>query len=429
MPWGVAAAVGGALITADGAKSAASAQSGSSDNAIQAQMLASAQMQTALKPWVDAGGAAQNRLNQYLGLGGAGSGGVTSMGLQTGLTPDQVRQQLMSRYTRNVASPGGASGPLYRNGTEAINALGAAGAHDYFQRQNTQGANTDMSPLWTSPDRRNPGMDELVISGGGPQQAGGPNSEVDYEGLDAAIAKYYEEQSTQNAAAQADPAYGSLLRAYRNGEEFDSGPAFSFTGKDLASDPGYKFGLDQGTQGIERGQASRGNFLSGGAMKELARFNEDYAGTKFDNAFNRSLSTYGTNLNRRQNEWNTNLGAYNQNRNTIYNFLTGQSTMGQNSAAQVGTNNQQTANAVGNNIMGAGNVQAAAQVAGSNALASGINGAVNSYNANNTNSAAGWNSLISSGGSPYGGSSTSVSTGGGYTPYTNAFAGSNGRIG
>lgn len=413
---GAVAAVGGAAISASGAKSAANAQSASSEQATQAQMIASAQMQTALKPWVDAGGAAQNRLNQYLGLGGAGSGGVTSMGLQTGLTPDQVRQQLMSRYTRAPASNGGASGPLYRSGTEAINALGAQGAHDYFQGQNTQDSKTDMSPLWSSPDRRNPGMDELTLSGSGPQQSGAPAGEVDYEGLDAAIAKYYEEQNAQNAAAQADPTYGSLLRAYRNGEEFDSGPAFSFTGKDLASDPGYKFGLDQGTQGIERGQASRGNFLSGGAMKELARFNEDYAGTKFDNAFNRNLSTYGTNLNRRQNEWNTNLGAYNQNRNTIYNFLTGQSTMGQNSAAQVGTNNQQTANSVANNIMGAGNAQAAGQVASSNALASGINGAVNNYNStNNLNSAAGWNNLLSS-------------QGGGYSGYT-GYTGNNDSIG
>lgn len=378
---GAVAAVGGAAISASGAKSAANAQSASSEQATQAQMLASAQMQTALQPWVKSGEAAQSRLSQYLGLGGVGSGGVTSMGLQTGLTPDQVRQQLMSRYTRQPsAGAGGAAAPAYRSGAEAVAALGAQGAHDYFQRQNTQDAKTDMSPMWSSPDRRNPGMDELTISGGGPQQAAGAPGEVDYEGLDAAIANYYEEQNAQNAAAQADPTYGSLLRAYRNGEEF------SFTGKDLASDPGYQFGLNQGTQGIERGQAARGNFLSGAAMKELNRFNQDYAGTKFNEGFNRASST-----------WNTNRSAYDANRNTIYSFLTGQSTMGQNSAAQVGTNNQQTANAIGNNIMGAGNVQAAANIAGSNALASGINGAANAYNStNNLNSAAGWNNLLAS---------------------------------
>ena len=428
MPWGVAAAVGGALITADGAKSAAGAQRAGSDNAIQAQMIASAQMQTALKPWVDSGGSAQNKLNQLLGLGGAGSGGVTSMGLQTGLTPDQVRQQLMGRFTRAPASNGGASGPLYRNGTEAVNALGASGAHDYFQGLNTQGADTDMSPLWSSPDRRNPGQDELVLSDDSQQRGGGAAGEVDYEGLDAAIAKYYEEQNAQNAATQADPTYGSLLRAYRNGEEFDSGPAFSFTGKDLASDPGYKFGLDQGTQGIERGQASRGNFLSGGAMKELARFNEDYAGTKFDNAFNRNLSTYGTNLNRRQNEWNTNLGAYNQNRNSLYDMLTGVSRTGQNSAAQVGTSNIATASNIGANMIGAGNAAAAGQVASTNGMVNGINQIANTFSTNNPNSAAGWNSMIAGGPTPYGANPTSVTGATGWVPTTNVFGGTNGRV-
>jgi hypothetical protein len=426
---GAGIAAVGTISQMDAASGAASSMQGGSDNAIQAQMIASAQMQTALKPWVESGGSAQNKLNQLLGLGGAGSGGVTSMGLQTGLTPDQVRQQLMSRYTRAPASTGGASGPLYRNGTEAVNALGAQGAHDYFQGLNTQGADADMSPLWTSPDRRNPGMDELTISGSGPQQSGGPAGEVDYEGLDAAIAKYYEEENAQNAAAQADPTYGSLLRAYRNGEEFDSGPAFSFTGENLASDPGYKFGLDQGTQGIERAQASRGNFLSGGAMKELARFNEDYAGTKFDNAFNRNLSAYGTNLNRRQNEWNTNLGAYNQNRNSLYDMLTGVSRTGQNSAAQVGTSNIATASNIGANMIGAGNAAAAGQVAGSNALVSGMNGVANAFAQNSgTNGTAAWNSMIAGGPTPYGANPTSVTGATGWVPTTNVFGGTNGRV-
>jgi hypothetical protein len=249
-----------------------------------------------------------------------------------------------------------------------------------------------------------------------PSQAQGPGSTIDEEGLSAAVARYFEEQNAQNAAAAADPTYGSLLRPYRNGEEFDSGPAFSFTGENLASDPGYQFGLNQGTQGIERGQAARGNFLSGAAMRELTRFNEDYAGTKFNDAYNRNLSTYNTNLTRRQNEWNTNLNAYNQNRNTIYNFLTGQSQMGQNSAAQVGASGVQTANNVGNNIMGAGNAQAAGAVASGNALASGINNAVNNYNSStNLNSAAGWNNML-------------ANQGGGYSGYTGYTGGSNDAI-
>lgn len=416
---GVGVAAVGTVSQMSAANKAAGAQSGASDQATQAQMIASAQMQTALKPWVDAGGRAQDKLNQYLGLGGVGSGGRTSSGLSTGLTRDQVRQQLLSQYTRQSTAPN--AGPMYRNGMEAVAALGAQGAHDYFQQRNTQNAKTNFSSLFGNTP------EGAVLSAGSgdandgvhgdtwsmPGQAQGPASTVDEEGLNAAIGKYYEEQDAQNRAAESDPNYGSLLRAYRNGEEF------SFTGKDLASDPGYQFGLNQGTQGIERGQASRGNFLSGAAMKELGRFNQDYAGTKFNDAYSRNLGT-----------WNTNRAAYDTNRNTIYSFLTGQSTMGQNSAAQVGTNNQQTANAIGNNITAAGNASAAGTVAGSNALVNGLNSAVNGFSSsNNLNSAAGWNSLISSGGSPYGGSNTSVTPGAAWTPSTNVFAGSNARIG
>jgi len=359
---GAVAGVAGAAISANGAKSAAGAQSAASEQATQAQMMAAAQQRADLQPWVQAGGAAQSRLNQYLGIGGVGSSGRTSMGLSTGLTPDQVRQQLLGRYTRQSSGGGGASGapaaPTYRTGAEAVAALGAGGAHDYFQRQNTQNANTDLSPLWTSPDS--------AASGAQMQTAQGPGSTIDEEGLNSAIAKYYEEQDAQSRAAESDPAYGSLLRAYRNGEEF------SFTGKDLATDPGYQFGLNQGTQGIERGQASRGNFLSGAAMKELNRFNQDYAGTKFNEGFNRAQST-----------WNTNQSAYDNNRSRIYSFLTGASTLGQNSAAQVGAGNQQAANQISGNMLASGNVNAASAVAGGNALQSGINQAANSYNWNN----------------------------------------------
>jgi hypothetical protein len=404
---GAGIAAVGTISQMDAASGAAGAMSGGSDQASQAQMIAQIQMRQDLQPWTSAGTAAQSRLNQYLGLGGVGSSGTTSMGLQTGLSPDQVRQQLMSRFTKRATGPN--ADPRYATGRDAVNALGEGGAAQYFHDR--QQSTRVPSSLWTT-GYNNPAMGG-VNSMGDPmatQEAQGPQDEVDYEGLDAAVAKYY---NAQNAAAEADPKYGSLLRAYRNGEDF------SFTGKDLASDPGYQFGLKQGTQGIERGQAARGNFLSGAAMKELTRFNEDYAGTKFNDAYSRNLGT-----------WNTNRSAYDTNRNTIYSFLTGQSTMGQNSAARVGTSNQQTAAAIGSNIMGAANANAAGSIAGSNALVSGLNEAVNGLRSNNSlSSAAGWNSLISNGGSPYGGSSTSVTPGATWTPPTNVFAGSNGMIG
>lgn len=379
---GVAAAgVAGSVISANGAKSAANAQSDAAQQASQMEMMMAAQTRQDLAPWTQAGGAAQSRLNQYLGIGGVGSSGLTSMGLATGLTPDQVRQQLMSRFTKQPAASG-TGAPAYANGNEAINALGGAGAAQYFQDRANTG---NLSSLWTSPNMTKPGQDGEAISPGGSGQTV-VGSSIDEEGLNAAIAKYYEEQDAQNKALQADPTYGSLLTPYKNGQDF------SFTGEDLASDPGYKFGLDQGTQGIERAQAARGNFLSGAAIKEATRFNEDYAGTKFNDAFNRASST-----------WNTNLGAYNDNKNRIFNFLSGVSTLGQNAAAKVGASNQQVGNNVGNNMLSAGAAQSAGTVASGNALRSGINQAANAWSGANPNTAAGWHNLLSQGGGGYSG--------------------------
>lgn len=410
---GVGVAAVGTIAQMEAAGDAADAQSSSAREANQVQMMMANQLREDLSPWVESGRGANSLLNQYLGIGGVGSGAVTSMGLQTGLSPDQVRQQLSSRFTRTVAPAGpkfdaNQLDPMTRLMYESRYRDGDPAERAAFEAQH-MGVPTSVRDL----SGANNGIHGDTLQYG---QAPGATSEIDEEGLNAAMQQYYAEQEELNKKAASDPNYGSLLRAYRNGAEFDSGPAFSFTGADLKNDPGYQFGLNQGTQGIERGQAARGNFLSGGAMKELARYNEDYAGTKFNEGFNRASSTYNTNLTRRQNEWNTNLGAYNQNRNTIYNFLTGVSNTGQASAARVGANNQQVANSVGNNIMSAGNAQAAGQVAGSNALTSGINQAANSLNG-----AGGWNNLLSSfnigrSGNNYNGSSTNPSA----ANYTNS---------
>lgn len=410
---GAAAALGGAAISASGAKSAAKDQSAASDRATQAQMMAQAQQRSDLAPWVQSGVGANAALQRYLGIGGAGSGGVTSLGLQTGLTPDQVRQQLMSRYTTTSTSssggqqsytpgalpgtPGGvstfesaAAKTPYKSFAEAYQALGAQGAKQWQTQieQEVLGSAPKVGFYMPGVDLgSNSGPLQFVPQGGQPTTS----SQVDEAGLNAAIAKYYEEQNAQNAAAESDPTYGSLLRAYRDGQDF------SFTGQDLKTDPGYQFGLDQGTQGIDRAQASRGNFLSGAAIKEATRFNEDYAGTKFNEGFNRAQST-----------WNTNLGAYNDNRNRVFNFLNGVSTLGQNSAAGTGAAAIQVGNNIGSNALASGNAQAAAGIASGNALQSGINSAVNSYNSNNLNSTSGWNNMLASQGGGYSG----------YTGYT-----------
>lgn len=372
-----AAGVAGAAMSSSSSRSAARTQANAANRSADLQYEAQQQMREDLAPWTSSGAAAQSRLNQLLGIGGGGAGAGRAYSEQ------ELRDMLTAQFT--TTTPGATN----KSGVIPVTVTPDDPRWDWTQP-------------WSQDGPEGGQRTQVVWQ---PVSSVGPSTTtVNTEALNAEVQRRLEEQRQAQQAYESDPAFGSLLRAYRDGEEFDPGPAFSFTGQDLASEPGYQFGLNQGTQGIERGQASRGNFLSGAAMKELARFNEDYAGTKFNDAYNRSLGTYNTNLGARERAWNTNLGAYNNNQERIYNFLSGTSTRGQNSAAQVGNNNQNVASSAGNALMQGANAQAAGTIASSNAWQSGLNQAANAYNAyNNPNTAAGWNALLSNQGGGYSG--------------------------
>lgn len=56
---------------------------------------------------------------------------------------------------------------------------------------------------------------------------------------------------------------------------------------DFEQDPGYQYRLSEGEKALQRAQSARGNFLSGQGMKEMGRFNQDFASNEFGNARNR----------------------------------------------------------------------------------------------------------------------------------------------
>lgn len=137
--------------------------------------------------------------------------------------------------------------------------------------------------------------------------------------------------------------YGSLLR--------------EFTGDDLENDPGYQFGLDQGNQALDRRAAAGGNYFSGQALKAAQRFGQDYAGTKFNEAFSRD----------------------NTNKSRVANFLTSVSQMGLNAATQTGMAGIETANNQAQNTIGAGNTTAAGQIGAANAWGNALGQIGNNY--------------------------------------------------
>jgi len=96
---------------------------------------------------------------------------------------------------------------------------------------------------------------------------------------------------------------------------------------DVTKQPGYEFGLSQGTRALNAGAAARGMNYSGAQAKALTRYGQDYAGTKLDQSYNRLANLAG-------------LGQVATNSNT---------------AAGMNYGNQ-----AGNNLIGLGNAQAGA---------------------------------------------------------------------
>jgi len=175
----------------------------------------------------------------------------------------------------------------------------------------------------------------------------GTGPTVDEAGLQAAIDA---EMARSGGANSLSADYGSLLR--------------NFTGADLENEPGYQFGLAEGNKGLDRKAAAAGGYFSGAALKAASRFNQDYAGTKYNDAFNRDSA----------------------NKTNTYNRLTGLTGAGQVSANQVGAAGTNYANSTGNLLTSNANAQGAAGMQQADywgdALTAGAN-ALTRYNAQN----------------------------------------------
>lgn len=61
----------------------------------------------------------------------------------------------------------------------------------------------------------------------------------------------------------------------------------------VTKDPSFAFGLNQGTQAIDRSAAGAGSLYSGATLKALQRYGTDYAGTKLGDVFNRYSTVAG----------------------------------------------------------------------------------------------------------------------------------------
>lgn len=148
-------------------------------------------------------------------------------------------------------------------------------------------------------------------------------------------------QAGSAALPRLQQAAGSTAQGYN--------PSFSYN---PSQDPYYQFQLQQGTQNIlNQSTAMGGGLDSGNTLQSLMQYGQGLAGQSYQQEFNNWLSQNSQAL-----------GAQGQQYQQLY----GLAGMGQNAAAGVGQGAIQTGQLMGNNITGAGNAQAAAQIAQGN---------------------------------------------------------------
>jgi len=115
----------------------------------------------------------------------------------------------------------------------------------------------------------------------------------------------------------------------------------------LTQFPGYQFGLQQGTQALDRSAASQGRLLSGGQLKAAQQYGQGYA---MQNAWQPYV-----------NQLNTSAG------------------LGENAAAMVGNQGVQTGANVGASQLAAGQAQASGTIGTNNAIQGGLQSALLAY--------------------------------------------------
>lgn len=80
-------------------------------------------------------------------------------------------------------------------------------------------------------------------------------------------------------------------------------PVFSYdkfvapSAADALNEPGYQFRLSEGERALQQSAAGRGNLRTGGTLKDILGYGQNYASQEYQNVYNRALQNYGTNFN------------------------------------------------------------------------------------------------------------------------------------
>lgn len=182
-------------------------------------------------------------------------------------------------------------------------------------------------------------------------------------------AEHYMKHGKAEGRKVLDPSYssgqdfGSMLESYQDWEPFN-----------FQADPGYDWRMSQGLNALDRSAAARGGLQSGAALKEAARYGQNFASNEYQNAYSRWNNDETNDYNR-----------WSNGRNSSFNKLASMAGMNQvamdnisnaganyaNNAGNIAANN---ATNQGHAAIAQGNLTGSMYGAGANALAYGLGG-------------------------------------------------------
>jgi hypothetical protein len=65
--------------------------------------------------------------------------------------------------------------------------------------------------------------------------------------------------------------------------------------QDAQNEPGYQFRLQAGQSALDNSAAAKGTLRTGGSLKDLVEYGQNFGAQEYQNVFNRALQGYNTN--------------------------------------------------------------------------------------------------------------------------------------
>lgn len=160
--------------------------------------------------------------------------------------------------------------------------------------------------------------------------------------------------------------FGSLAQGWD--QSFQSPGDFKApTMEDATNSPGFQFRLKEGLGALERSAAAKGTLLTGGTLKDINSWAQDYASSEYDKVYGRALGENNLQYGRAWNEYGMDRDTFYRNQDNTYSRYMGLAGLGQNSASNLGAYGSSYMNQANDLITGAGNAQAAGTVGSANA--------------------------------------------------------------